>query len=71
MPGDFARMHDVMDETERASREEVPYVDPTPPSDGRSATLVCLHGLDRIHRVCQSHRHINVKRPPISQHTAI
>ena len=71
MPGDFASMHDVMVEAEHESCEDVPKVDLTPPSDGRKATLVCLHGLDRIHRVCQSHRHMYMKRPPISQHTAI
>ena len=66
MPGDFASMHDVKVVAEHESCEEVPKVDLTPPSDGRTATFVCLHGLDRIQRVCQSHRHIYMKRPPIS-----
>ena len=51
------------------SSAAVPYEDLTPRSAGQSATLVCLHGLDRIHRVGQSLRHIYIKRPPISHHT--
>ena len=51
------------------SSAAVPNEDLTPRSAGQSATLVCLHGLDRIHRVGPSLRHMYIKRPPISHHT--
>ena len=70
-PDDFASMHDVMEEGEYASREEAPYEDSTPPSEGRSDTLLCLHGLGPIRRGYESHRHFHMKRPPISHHTDI
>ena len=54
---DFARMYFAVpyedltsDSDTDVSSAAVPYEDLTPRSAGHSATLVCLHGLDRIHR---------------------
>ena len=57
------------DSDTEVSSAAVPYEDLTPRSAGHSATLVCLHGLDRIHRVRQCLRHSYINQPPLSHHT--